>query len=256
MRMAIGAGALVAALAGGAAAQDYDEPRNATVSAAGATVLRVDARAGSLRIEGRSGITEVRVRGTARASSRDLLADIRLEADRAGNDVRVRVAVPEIRDWSRNRHAALDLVIEVPPALAVDVIDTSGDIEIRDVGRLDIDDSSGELKVYGAAGPIRIEDNSGGIVVRDAGGDVWISDSSGEIDVRGVKGSVTVEEDSSGEIEIADVTGSVRIGRDSSGGIGVWRVGGDLVVERDGSGSIDYDAVRGKVDIPRRTRRR
>jgi hypothetical protein len=219
-------------------AQNYDEPRNATVPASGATLLKVDARAGQLRITGRADLTEVRVRGTARASSRSVLADIKLEAVREGNEVHVRAIVPEHRDccdW--NDQALLDLVIEAPATLAVDVDDTSGDMTIE-----------------GIAAKVRIDDNSGNIRVRDAGGDVWISDSSGGIDIRGVKGAVDIDEDSSGEIEVYDVTGSVHVGRDSSGSIGVSHVGGDFVVERDGSGSIDYDDVKGKVDIPRKDR--
>lgn len=215
-------------------AQDYDAPRSATVSATGATSVRIDARAGQLRVTGRADLTEVRVRGTARASSRDLLDDIKVEAVRNGNQVEVRALMPDFRDWRSNEQVMLDLVIELPATLALDVEDTSGDITIESVNA-----------------KVRIEDSSGDIRVRDVG-DVWISDSSGGIDVRGVKGSVEIDDDSSGEIEVYDVTGSVRIGRDSSGSIDVSRVGGDFIVGSDGSGSIDYDGVKGKVDIPRK----
>jgi len=201
-------------------AQSYDEPRNATVPASGATVVKIDARAGLLRVTGRTDITEVRVRGTARASSKSLLADIKLEAERRGNEVTVRAVMPDMEDccgW--NREALLDLVIEVPARLPVD-----------------IDDTSGDLSVDSMAAKVRIEDSSGNIRVRDAGGDLWISDSSGGIDIRGVKGSVDIDEDSSGEIEVSDVTGSVHVGRDSSGSIDVSRVGGDFVVDRAAAG--------------------
>jgi hypothetical protein len=242
MRTQLSTLALVVVLPNAARAQDYDEPRNATVNAAGATALKIDARAGQLRVTGRADITEVRVRGTARASSRGLLADIKLEAVRNGNEVTVRAVMPDFRDtrdrgW--NEQAVLDLVIEAPATLA-----------------LDIDDSSGDMTVEGVAGKMRIQDSSGNIRIRDAGSDVWIDDSSGGIDIRGVKGSVDVDEDSSGEIEVYDVTGSVHVGRDSSGSINVSRVGGDFVVERDGSGSIDYDGVKGKVDVPQKDRYR
>lgn len=228
---------LAIALPAAARAQNYDEPRNATVPASGATVLKIDARAGLLRVTGRTDITEVRVRGTARASSKSLLADIKLEAERRGDEVTVRAVMPEMDDccgW--NREALLDLVIEVPAKLAVDIDDTSGDLTVESV-----------------AAKVRIDDKSGNIRVRDTG-DVWIRDTSGGIDIRGVKGSVEIEEDSSGEIEVDDVTGSVHVGRDSSGSIDVSRVGGDFVVDHDGSGSIDYDQVKGKVDIPRKDR--
>lgn len=221
-----------------ASAQDYDAERNTTVNAAGASSVRIDARAGQLRVTGRTGVTEVRVRGTARASSRALLDEIRVEAVRNGNQVEVRALIPESRDWRWDEQALLDLVIEVPAAMAVDIDDTSGDITVESV-----------------SAKVRIDDNSGNIRLRDVG-DVWISDSSGGIEVRGVTGSVDIDDDSSGEIEVYDVTGSVRIGRDSSGSIDVARVGGDFIVERDGSGGIDYDEVKGKVDIPRRRNHR
>jgi len=219
-------------------AQDYDAPRNATVNAAGATSVRIDARAGLLRVTGRTDLTEVRVRGTARASSRDLLDDIKVEAVRNGNQIEVRALVPESRDSGWNDHAVLDLVIEVPATLALDVDDTSGDLTVESINA-----------------KVRIEDSSGNIRVRDVG-DVWISDSSGGIDVRGVKGSVDIDDDSSGEIEVYDVTGSVRVGHDGSGSIDVSRVGGDFIVGRDGSGSIDYGDVKGKIDIPRKRNHR
>lgn len=231
---------LAATIPSAALAQDYDAPRNATVNASGATILRIDARAGNLRVTGRADLTEVRVRGTARASSKGLLEDIKLEAVRTGNQIHVRADLPEQRgsNWRWNEQALLDLVLEVPATLPLDIEDTSGDIVVESV-----------------AAKVRIDDSSGEIRVRETG-DLWISDNSGGIDIRNVKGNVDIDEDSSGEIEVYDVTGSVRVGRDSSGSIDVSRVGGDFIVERDGSGSIDYDNVKGKVDIPSKDRHR
>src|SRR5829696_5240135 len=181
MRLPLATLAFAVALPASVFAQDYEAPRNATVNASGATLLRIDARAGMLRVTGRADITEVRVRGTARASSRDLLEDIKLEATRNGNEVEIRVVMPEQHDSGWNWQALLDLVIEAPATLPLDIDDTSGDMTIESV-----------------AAKIRIEDTSGNIRVRDAGGDVWISDSSGGIYVSGVKGSVDIDEDSSG----------------------------------------------------------
>ncbi len=107
MKLQLATLALVVVLPTAAWAQDYDEPRNATVNAAGATTLKIDARAGQLRVTGRTDITEVRVRGTARASSRGLLADIKLEAVRNGNEVTVRAILPDYHDtnWNTRRYS-------------------------------------------------------------------------------------------------------------------------------------------------------
>ena len=243
MRSSLATLVFLAAVPAAIQAQDYDAPRNATVNAAGATLLKIDARAGMLRVTGRTDITEVRVKGTAHASRKGMIDDIKLEATRNGNEVEVRVIMPDYNDrgWNNgwdDSSPVLDLVIEVPATLPVDIEDTSGDLTVETV-----------------SAKVRIDDNSGNIRVRDTG-DLTISDNSGGIDIRGVKGSVDIVEDSSGEIEIYDVTGSVHVGRDSSGSIDVSRVGGDFVVERDGSGGIDYDDVKGKVDIPSRDRYR
>lgn len=60
---------------------NYTSPRDANVDARGAKTIEVRAGAGSLRIEGRTDISQVQVRGTARASSRNRLQDIKLIAE-------------------------------------------------------------------------------------------------------------------------------------------------------------------------------
>src|SRR4051812_5058153 len=59
--------ALGVGLSSVATAQDFTAPRSATVPTAGVQRIEVLARAGTLRIDGRAGIREVRVTGTARA---------------------------------------------------------------------------------------------------------------------------------------------------------------------------------------------
>ncbi|MGZ8469786.1 MAG: hypothetical protein ACXW61_09565 [Gemmatirosa sp.] len=217
---------------------DYTEARDATVDARGARRLTVEGRSGGLRIRGVDGLTEVRVRGTARASRRAWLPEIRLVARREGDAVVVRADIPDWREeqWSDGRNVrALDLVLEVPRGIAADVDDGSGEVEIRGVGALTLKDGSGEIDVQDVASA-RIEDGSGEIRLRDVAGDVRLSDGSGSIDVSGVRGSVTVE-------------------RDGSGGIAVREVDGDLTVDRSRARGIAYTAVRGRVTVPRDERR-
>lgn len=244
----------------GSPSTDYEEPRNATVDAKGATAIQVIGRSGTLTIRGIEGRTDVRVRGTARASEEEWLEDIRLVAERRGNTVYVEVRIPSRSCtgmcWG-NHTQALDLEIEVPKGIAADVEDSSGELEIRDVGDLDLEDSSGDLELEDISGRIRLQDSSGEIRILRVAGDVEIDDNSGEIKVRAVKGSVIVRDDSSGDIDVTDVTGSVRVHNDGSGSIYVRDVGGDFTVDRDGSGEITSRGVKGKIDIPepRRSRR-
>jgi hypothetical protein len=227
-------------------------PRNAVVDAAGARMVRVTARAGDLRVEGKPGMAQVQVRGTARASSDRLLAEIKLIAERRGDVVVIEADIPDRSSWRRmgDMYRGLDLIIEVPEGIALEVEDSSGDLEIRKVGALDLSDSSGNIELYDIGGALRVDDSSGDVRIEGVKGDVRLSDSSGDLDVRHVVGSVTVENDSSGEIDVVDVSGTIHVERDSSGGIRVADVGGDFIVDRDGSGEIDMRNVKGTVRVP------
>ena len=243
---------------------DHTAPREATLEAAGATRLVVDTGAGSLDVRGVAGAAELRARGTACASRESILEDIRLVAERRGDTLYVETRFPDFNTGT----AKLDLEIEVPDGLEVEIEDGSGstivqriaslslrdgagEIEVTDVrGAVTIEDGSGEIEVLGVGGDLSIEDGSGEIELRGIGGRVTIEDGSGGITVRDADGDVIVDEDGSGSIDIAGVGGSVLIREDGSGGIRVADVRGDFTVERDGSGGISTENVDGRVSIP------
>jgi len=232
----------------------YTAPRNASVDASGAKSVEVEAAAGSLRVEGRPGLQQVQVTGTARASSQGLLNDIKLIAERRGDVVFIKADILD-DDWRQNGEAALDLVIAVPQGMNADISDGSGDARVTDVGDLEAHDGSGEFTVIGARS-VRITDGSGELTIENVGGDVRVNDGSGEVNVRNVSGSFIVESDGSGSLSARDVRGSVIIESDGSGGIDVNGVGKDFRVENKGSGNIDYAQVTGTVDVPDRRDRR
>jgi hypothetical protein len=236
----------------------YTAPRNAVVDAAGAKTVEVDAAAGILRVEGKPGLRQVQVTGTARASSQRLLNEIRLIAERRGDLVFIKADMPDNKDWRDydGWSAALDLVIQVPQGINADISDGSGDTKIFNVGALEASDGSGDFSVDGAAGSVRISDGSGNLTIQNVGGDVKVTDGSGDINVRSVSGSFTVESDGSGSIYATDVRGSVVVENDGSGEIEVKQVGKDFRVEHKGSGDIDYADVTGRVEIPERHRDR
>jgi hypothetical protein len=236
--------------AAGARADDecaHKARRDADVDARGATGVRVVAVAGSLRIEGREDLAQVRVRGEACASTVGMLEKIELVAVREGATVRVEARIPEER-WGWG-NARLDLALEVPSSTAVTADDGSGSAEITGVASLRMEDGSGGLQVHDVAGNVVLDDGSGDIELRNVGGEVRVEDGSG--DVRAVQvGSLVVESDGSGSIDARDVRGSVRVDDDGSGSIEVEGVGGDFVVRHDGSGGIRYSDVRGTVRVP------
>jgi len=235
----------------------YSAPRNAVVDATGAKSVEVDAGAGILRVEGKPGLRQVQVTGTARASSQRLLNEIKLIAERRGDLVFIKADMPDDDGWHNDDwNVGLDLVIQVPQGINADISDGSGDTKIFNVGELEASDGSGDFSVDGAAGSVRIHDGSGNLTIENVGGDVRVTDGSGDINVRNVSGSFVVESDGSGGIYATDVRGSVVVQNDGSGEIEVHKVGKDFRVESKGSGTIDYADVSGQVDIPERHRDR
>jgi hypothetical protein len=237
-------------------AQDFTAPRNAAVPASRARRIEVIARAGLLRIDGRSGARDVTVRGTARASSRSALQDVRLIAEERDGTIHIEVDIPEHRDWNDDDdRQSLDLTIEVPVDLPVDVEDGSGDLEIRNVGPLELSDGSGEATIEHVNGNLSVKDGSGELHITDVKGDVEVTDGSGELEIRDVEGGVEIGNKGSGTLRITSVAKSVRVRAKGSGPIDVTHVGGDFTVESSASGSIEYSDVKGRVDVPPERRR-
>ncbi|MDY6946083.1 MAG: DUF4097 family beta strand repeat-containing protein [Pseudomonadota bacterium] len=233
----------------------------------------IKADAGSLKVHGDAG-GGVKAMGRACASSESLLGKIALESRRENDTVYLTVVMAEgMGDkFSFGRYSSMDLDIVVPRNAELDVTDTSGDLELSDVGTskvddssgdmllkningsLAIDDSSGEIRVISVAGRVQVEDSSGGIDIEDVRGDVMIiNDSSGDITIAKVTGDVEIANDSSGDITVRDVKRNVKIDNDSSGNINVTDVGGSFSVIIDSSGSILYERVGGSVRIPAKT---
>jgi hypothetical protein len=236
----------------------FEASRDATLAATASETLQLIARSGSLRVEGRPGATEVRVRGRACASSEDLLEQLRLHTDRGGSAVRVEVAEID-SDWNwrdgRNQYARMDLVIEVPAGMAADIEDGSGSMVLRGLGNLRVEDGSGDIEIEDIDGDIRVDDGSGDVRLTRIRGDVEVDDGSGSVDIRDVTGSVLLD-DGSGSVTIAGVGGSVRIPDDGTGDLDVRDVRGDLIVGDKGNGNVRHANIDGRVDVPVRERRR
>src|SRR4051794_17834066 len=171
---------LVAGTARAQYSSDYTAPRNASVDAAGAKTVEVEAGAGILRVEGKAGLRQGQVTGTARSSSQEFLSRIRLIAERRGDVVFIKADMPD-ENWRSNYNdysAALDLVIQVPQGMDADIADGSGDATVLNVGSVEATDGSGDFSVTDAAGTVRINDGSGNLVIENVGGDVRVTDGS------------------------------------------------------------------------------
>lgn len=228
-----------------------------TIPLDGVERLDIVAGSGSLRVEGRRDLDRAVVSGRACASVEAWLDELRLSVESSASDgVRLVAHGVESRGWSGGGGMArMDLSILVPLGLAVDIDDSSGDIEVEGTGDLRIDDSSGSIRISRVFGPVSVDDASGGLEIEGVDGDVRVEDGSGSVRIGEVRGSVLLR-DGSGGIEVRGVAQDVIIEADGSGGIEVRDVAGDFTVGRDGSGGIRHGDVGGTVEIPADKRRR
>lgn len=215
--------------------------------------LAIKAAAGDLEIIGVSGSGQAVIHGRVCASKESWMEQSDITTT-PGNNAAIDINLPDSDSgWSAfgNKYVRMDVTIEVPEDLTLDVKDSSGDMMLKNIAAVEIKDSSGDIEVEKARGSITISDSSGDIEIDQANGDLIIeSDSSGDIDANDIIGTVLVKSDSSGDIEVSHVSDNVVVERDSSGDIHANDVGGDFRVLKDGSGGISSSDVAGEIDIP------
>jgi len=229
---------------------DYKAARRVATPASGITKIVVEARAGTLGVNGRAGVGEILASGTACSSEEDFVSRINLRMQRSGSELHVEAVIPERHFEFVPFEARLDFEVIVPAGIPVVVHDSSGPMTIANVGAATIDDSSGELEIRGVRGNLTVHDSSGAVDIDDVSGDVTIEDGSGSIVIARVGGTVHVEDDGSGAIDISNVKRDVTIDEDGSGGVRVADVGGNFTVRRKGSGHVSYARVTGRVAVP------
>jgi len=231
----------------------YEKIINETLDLSNSELLSITAVAGDLDIVGISGSDQAAIHARVCAAKESWLEQSEIIMT-AGKNAAIEVSLPDTgSSWFSmgNNYLGMDLKIEVPQNLPLDVRDSSGDILLKDLTALQIHDSSGDIEAENVTGPLGIRDSSGDITIDGATGDITIeSDSSGDIEIMEIDGNVLVMSDSSGDIEVTGVTGDFVVERDSSGDISAESIGGDYRVLRDGSGEITSRDVKGTIEIP------
>jgi hypothetical protein len=212
-----------------------EETRELDLSASGIGSLEIKCGAGFLKVEGKesrgdiSAEAEIILKGRNDEKAQDYIDEyLRLTLEKKGDTAVLHCYFDSRFSSSSWRSKVINLTVYMPARL-----------------NLVINDSSGDMRIWGADGTLEIEDGSGSIEVEDQGGDVQIDDGSGGIEVTSVKGSIFIK-DGSGSIQIEDITGNVKID-DGSGSITVRDVGGDFILLDDGSGGLSVSNVRGQV---------
>ena len=231
----------------------YEKKIDQNLDLSSAEMLSILAAAGDLDVVGVAGTEQAVITGRACASKEKWLDQSALITS-PGRQASIKVKLPEINGgWSitGNSYVWMDLRVEVPQGLALDVKDSSGDVSLENTASVTVQDSSGDIEIEGVTGMVSIKDSSGDIEVDGIQGDLTIeSDSSGDIYAENIDGTFLVEKDSSGDIDARGVTGNVVVERDSSGDINAKDVGGDFLVLKDGSGRITSRDIEGDVRVP------
>jgi len=231
----------------------YEKEIDLTLDVSGSDVLAISAAAGDLEVRGVSDSDKAVIHGKVCVSKQAWLEDANIETI-SGKRAQINVNLPDNPGgWSLfgNNYATLDLEIELPQNIALEVKDSSGDATFRHIAAMQLQDSSGDIEIEDASGPLSIKDSSGDIEIEHVGSTVSIRDSSGDIEVDRVAGNFTIEADSSGDIRASNIDGTVLVKKDSSGDISVKTVGGDFRVLADGSGSIRSHDVQGEIETPK-----
>lgn len=215
-----------------AAAHSFEQVKDLSLSADGIEKLKVDCGSGFLKVSGKDSLrtievrAEIAVKGKSDEEAEDYIRkNVVLTLEKKGNRA---VLVSQFKDSIFSGSRVIDLTVEVPKNI-----------------QLDVDDGSGFVTIQNITGSIYVDDSSGDLNIEQIQGDVKVDDGSGTIDVSNIRGNVSID-DGSGSIDVQDVTGNVVVD-DGSGSIRIEGVGGDVHIKDDGSGSLNIRDVKGKV---------
>lgn len=233
---------------------DFEKKIEKSLDADGATAIEIIVFAGELSVTGVSGGSEIDVKADACSEEESLLDRTDVALYRAGDLIQIAVDIDRTNEESSDRgwvNTIVDVYVTVPSDIPVSIQDSSGGMKIVGLHSVSVGDSSGDIEIEKIQYDVLIRhDSSGDIDIREVGDILIETDSSGEIYVNDAA-SLLIKSDSSGGIRARGISGDVTVGIDSSGSISVDDVGGDFLVGNDSSGSIDYDKVQGKVKLPR-----
>lgn len=238
-----------------------------SISATGLKGLRVFNRSGRVRLQpsadGQIHLTAVKVLHGAGRDRDRLSSGTRVDATEEQGVYVVRVTYPQgatvrVNLWDlfssfEMPRVEVELTLDVPGSLPVQVTTSSGDVESNDIaGPQQLFTSSGDILLGRAGGPVETKSSSGDVradglssaAMRTTSGDLVISDVRGPLVVRTSSGDVTVRA-ATDSISIATGSGDVRVDRaprgltltTSSGEACVTGAAGRVTIET-GSGDV------------------
>ena len=185
-----------------------------------------DVGAGSLVIRG-ADVNEITVRAKIYSEKYNNIEDLRaafnsemvLTLENKGKSSVLKAMTQKKWFSISSPEISIDLDIIVPQKMNIEIDDSSGPLKITDIdGSLQIDDGSGSIFISNIGDDIEIDDGSGNLEISDVKGDIHIDDGSGIINIDGVAGNVSID-DGSGSIKINELVGHFKLVDDGSGSV-------------------------------------
>ncbi len=232
----------------------FESPRNATLDLTGVRTVVIDLHQHNLHLNGTPAATG-QLRGRACASSQDRLDDLRVTQHREGDRL-ILSADSTSSSWNIglfgvSHYAYLDLQVDIPATLAVELEIGSGDAHVANLAQLEARVGSGDLQVNGVRGRFDAHVGSGDIKADDVGETHVAAIGSGDFTINRVRGNLSIGSIGSGDANLRAIGGSVDVQSIGSGDLHVDGVAHDLHVARVGSGDVDHKSVAGRVDVPK-----
>ena len=220
---------LVLTVAGVARAADNGDPltdrREIIVPARGAEIVRIDNLLGRVAIRGTARPGEIHIVAEKRAATAEALG--RLRVHYTAFDCGAIVIDTRVELGGRERSlplagSGIDLVLEVPPEVAVEAKTFGGDVSASGLR------AGARLETTG--GRIGVSDVRGGVVTRQLRGGQKLAAVEGDVDLDGVEGDMDLRELGGGHVDAKLVDGSIRAVDIRSGVVRLVTTTGQIVL--------------------------
>jgi hypothetical protein len=193
------------ALAGDGGAETLVDRREIIVPAKGAEVLRIDNLLGRITIRGVARPGEIHIVAEKRASTPEALGRLRVHYTAFENGEVVVDTRVELGGRERSLPLAgsgVDLVVDVPPDLAVEAKTFGGDVSASGLR------AGARLETTG--GRIGVSDVRGGVITRQLRGGQRVAAVEGDVDLDGVEGDMDLRNLGGGRVDARVVDGTIR----------------------------------------------
>lgn len=243
---------LLAPLTAFASPCKFEAPRNLQLDLTGVRSVQISVHSQDLHVIGNGGNHGLSLTGRACASDQAALEQLQVTPQREGDQLHIDIGGKQHASFNLfgSSYANLEVTVNLPPSMPLNVSVGSGDADVRGVQELQSSVGSGDLHVHQVAGKFSTSVGSGDVDAADVGSLDAGSVGSGDLKVSGVKGDARVGSIGSGDVTVRQVGGNVSAGTLGSGDLTVSDVAGSFTLGAKGSGDVNHSGVKGKVSVP------